>query len=84
MRSKIVKIGNSQGVRIPKTLLEEASVSGEVEILAEENQLVIRSLSRPRKGWEDAFASMAEAGDDAVAEEMTSLPTQWESEEWQW
>ncbi len=62
MKTCIVRIGNSQGVRIPKPLLEQTGLQGEVEITAEQDALVIRPTRRPRKGWACAFEEMARRG----------------------
>lgn len=64
MKSRIVRIGNSRVVRLPKVMLEQAHLSDEVEIEAEPNRIVIRSAHVPRQGWDDAFRRMAAAGDD--------------------
>jgi antitoxin MazE len=66
MKTRIVKIGNSQGIRIPKSLLERSKIGEEVELEAEDNRIIIRSAKRPRQGWEAAFRAMAERGDDAL------------------
>ena len=82
MKTRIVKIGNSQGVRIPKILLERSNLPEEVEIEAQDNQLVIRSARRPRQGWAEAFRAMAERGDDRLLDEP--LATRWDEDEWRW
>jgi len=66
MKTKVVRIGNSQGVRIPKTLLEQCSLQGAVELEVREGQLVLRSATRPRAGWGEAFRRMREHGDDLL------------------
>ena len=53
MKSRIVQIGNSRGVRLPKVLLEQAQLADEVELDAEPGRIVIRRGSRPRAGWAD-------------------------------
>ena len=55
MKTQIVRIGNSQGIRIPKPLLQQTGLHGEVEIFAEEDSLVIRPAKKPREGWDEAF-----------------------------
>lgn len=65
-RTRIIPIGNSQGVRIPKMLLEQAGLEGEVELEAEQGKLVIRAIRATRAGWSDQFATMAERGDDEL------------------
>lgn len=84
MRARIVKIGNSQGVRIPKPLLEESGLKDEVEIRVEENRLVISRVEGARSGWAEAFRTMAARGDDALLDGDRSTPTQWDEEEWEW
>ncbi|TAK12270.1 MAG: AbrB/MazE/SpoVT family DNA-binding domain-containing protein [Anaerolineae bacterium] len=81
--TKIVKIGNSQGVRIPKILLEQANLGEEVELVVGENQLILRALIEPRTGWAEAFARMAAVGDDALLE-SDDLNHEWDDEEWEW
>lgn len=83
MRTRIVRIGNSQGVRISKRLLEQTGLKEEVEIEAEGNTLVIRSVAGPRAGWEEAFQAMALEGDDALLDDET-VPTRWDEDEWRW
>lgn len=82
METKIVRIGNSQGIRIPKTLLEQAGLEGDVEIVVEGNSLVIRPLRQPRQSWEASFEEMAARGDDALLDPAS--PTDWDADEWQW
>lgn len=85
MKARIVRIGNSQGVRIPKPLLEESGLGTEVEIEAQAGQIVIRAAERPREGWEEAFRSMAAHGDDALLDpEVVGSGGTWDDEEWEW
>jgi hypothetical protein len=69
IRSKIVEIGNSRGIRIPRVLLEQAGLTGEVEMTVEDDKLIIHSVHSPRQGWENQFAAMAENGDDRLLDE---------------
>ena len=84
MRGKIVRIGNSRGIRIPKPLLEQTGLIGEVEIAVEGNALVIRPVQRPRQGWAKAAEEMATQGDDTLLDGDVALRTDWDAEEWQW
>ena len=84
MKTRIVAIGNSQGIRIPKLLLEQTGLSGEVEISAEDEALVIRPVKKARAGWATAFQKMAERGDDAVLDEVAPSLSDWDEGEWQW
>jgi antitoxin MazE len=82
LRSRVVRIGNSQGVRIPKQALQQAGISQEVELDIQEDQIVIRSAHHPRLGWEEQFRAMAQAGDDRLLDAET--PTRWDEAEWEW
>jgi len=84
MKTRIVPIGNSQGIRIPKLLLEQTGLSGEVEIIAEEEALVIRRVKKPRAGWATAFQKMAERGDDALLDDAPPSLSEWDEDEWEW
>lgn len=81
MRTNIIRIGNSQGIRIPKVLLEQSRVGTEVDVEVENGMIVIRSASRPREGWKEKFRLMAEQGDDKLVNEEL-VQTEWDKEEW--
>jgi len=66
MEVSVIKIGNSRGIRLSKTLLNKYNIQDTVEVILEKGQIVIKPLSRPRKGWEKAFKKMAENGDDRL------------------
>jgi antitoxin MazE len=82
IRTRIVKIGNSQGVRIPKLLLEQSGIHSEVEIEVQGNHLTIRTAPHLRAGWDEAFAAMAEQQDDVIVDEANA--TEWDQAEWDW
>jgi antitoxin MazE len=84
IKTRIIKIGNSQGIRIPKLLLDQLGLGPEVEIVIEQNHLVIRPLQHPRQGWEEQFRAMAAAGDDQLLDGDTAALSSWDDEEWEW
>ena len=85
MRAKLVPIGNSKGVRLPKAVLEQCGLSDELELEVRGEQVVLRAAGRPRAGWDAAFARMARRGADRVLDaESVHRPTGWEREEWRW
>lgn len=84
MKARIVRIGNSRGIRIPKPLLEQAGLQGEVEIHIENNALVIRPLKKPRQGWAAAFQEMARRGEDELLDADAPSMTTWDEDEWEW
>jgi antitoxin MazE len=83
MKTRIVRIGNSQGVRIPKPLLEQSGLGEEVELEVKDGRIVIGPVSRPRQGWDAAFRSMAEHNDDTLLDPDV-LAHSWDEEEWEW
>ena len=50
-KTRIVRIGNSRGIRVPKILLDQAQLPDEVELHAEPGRLVVKGTRRPRTGW---------------------------------
>ena len=84
MKTRIVAIGNSQGVRIPKPLLEQTGLAGEVELSVEDNGLVIRAIKRPRANWAAAFQKMAQCGEDALLDDAAPSLSNWDEGEWEW
>ena len=82
VKARIVKIGNSQGIRIPKVWLDQAGLGADVLVTVKPNQLVIQSAHRPRQDWDEQFRMMAERGDDRLFEE--AVLTRWDEDEWEW
>lgn len=82
MKAQIIQIGNSQGVRIPKILLEESRLAGEVELEVRDEGILIRRASKPRGGWDAAFRALADADDDLRIDEKAQ--NAFDSREWQW
>jgi len=66
VRTQIIKIGKSCGIRIPKSLVDQTKLRNEVEIAVQGDHLVIRPVSRPRQGWDEQLRAMAEHGDDQL------------------
>ncbi|MEX2154494.1 MAG: AbrB/MazE/SpoVT family DNA-binding domain-containing protein [Gemmatimonadaceae bacterium] len=81
MKARIVRIGNSRGVRIPKPLLEQAGLTDDVELHAEEGRIVIADGRRPRAGWAEAARQLHERGEDRFLETPNSA---FDAEEWEW
>jgi antitoxin MazE len=82
--TRVVKIGNSRGIRIPKPLLDQLGLAEEVELVVEGDQLIIRPIRRPRDGWDEQFELMAERGDDRLLDAEAPSLTRWDAEEWEW
>lgn len=64
MEVSVIKIGNSKGIRLSKTLLERYNIKDSVDLIMDKGQIILKPISKPRKGWEKAFEKMANNGDD--------------------
>jgi len=85
MKTKIIRIGNSQGVRIPKPLIEESGITEEIEMILRDNEIVLRSAETTRKNWEEAFGKMAEQDDDTLLDQNEiEKPSEWDEAKWTW
>lgn len=84
MKAKLIPIGNSKGVRIPKAVLEQCGLNGEVEMDVRGGAVVIRRVHAVRQGWEKAFANMRSRGDDKLLDGEPSNLNEWDRKEWTW
>src|SRR5215208_116750 len=82
MKAQIIQIGNSQGIRIPKMMLEESGISGEVELQVHADGILIRNISKPRSTWNAVFKSLEETDEDSPF--VANAGTAFEKKEWQW
>jgi antitoxin MazE len=84
MKTRIVRIGNSHGIRIPKPILEASGLGEEVVLEVREGSLIVRAAGRPRADWDEAFRAMAEAGDDRLLDAEVTPTSTWDEDEWEW
>jgi len=84
MKIKVVKIGNSRGIRIPKPLIRQTGMGDEVEIEVVDNRLIISAPGGPRSDWAESFKAMAEAGDDQLIHGEELQSTHFEEDQWDW
>ncbi len=84
MKTRIVRIGNARGIRIPKLLLEQTGLRGQVEISVQDDGLIIRPVRRPREGWAAAFQEMSHRGDDAQIDDVPPSLSSWDEDDWEW
>ncbi len=82
MKTRIIRIGNSKGLRVPKVLLDQAQLPEDVELHAEPGRLVVRAARGPRFGWAAAAKAMQARGEDRLLDEPTS--TRFDDEIWKW
>ncbi len=84
MRARIIRIGNSRGIRLPRSVLDECHLGPVVDLSVEAGALVVRPVPSPRAGWDEAFRTMAEAGDDALLDAGAPMGSTWDEQEWEW
>ena len=82
MRSNLVRIGNSRGIRIPKVLIEQCGFGETVELRVENKCLVISRDRAPRQGWKEAFAAARSAASDELLLDIG--PNEFDESEWEW
>jgi len=73
MKVKLVRIGNSRGIRIPKAVLEQCGFQEVADLRVEKDRLVIVREHRPRQGWEEAFIAASPSSDDELL--LEALPS---------
>ncbi|MCK9282132.1 MAG: AbrB/MazE/SpoVT family DNA-binding domain-containing protein [Melioribacteraceae bacterium] len=85
MNAKIIKIGNSRGIRFPKYILKESGITDEVELLVKEGKIIIKPVLKIRENWDKAFAKMHLNKDDILLDpKAINYSTKWDDEEWEW
>ncbi len=82
MKARLIRIGNSRGIRLPKPLIAEAGLGEEVDVRVRGGEIVIAPVRRPRQGWAEAAKLGHERGDDVLLDPET--PTPFDEEEWKW
>jgi antitoxin MazE len=83
MKTGLVRIGNSRGIRLPKPLIEQCRLGDTVELRIEKDRLVISPHRAPRQDWDEAFRAAGAAEDDKLV--LESLPPgKFDREEWKW
>ena len=82
MKARIVRIGNSRGVRLPKPLIEQAGLGEEVELLVQEGAILIQATTGTRAGWAEAAQRLAAEEGGDLRDEPT--PTKFDRAEWRW
>ena len=82
MKARLVRIGNSRGVRIPKPLIEQVGLTDDVELRVIDGAIVISNVETAREGWSEAAAALAEASGGRILDSPT--PTRFDENEWEW
>jgi antitoxin MazE len=81
MKARLVRIGNSRGIRLPKAIIDQVGLEDEVELRVEEQRLVIVPAARPRAGWAEAIQAL---GGEPANQLDPATQTRFDETEWQW
>ena len=84
LKTHLVKIGNSHGIRIPKAVLQQIHLIDEVEIEVKKDCLIVKPAPNPRAGWAEAFQKAKNTHPDAELETWEKLPVAADEEDWTW
>ena len=82
MKARLIRIGNSRGVRVPKALLEQCGIEDVVELSVTDSRLIISAVDAPRAGWAEAARQMSARGEDGLLDPPN--PTAFDESEWHW
>ena len=82
MKTRLVRIGNSRGVRLPKAIIVQAGLADQVELAVRDGAIVIARAASARSGWADAARRMRQHDDDRLLD--PPVPTRFDEEEWEW
>ncbi len=82
MKTHLIRVGNSRGIRLPKPLISQAGLTDEVELHIRDGAIVIENATLPRAGWEKAAKAMHERSEDVLL--MPSNPTRFDEKDWKW
>ncbi len=81
----LIRIGNSQGVRIPKAIIEQAQLNEkDLEFKVLDEGLLIKPVRKPRQGWKKQFEKYSKAEKaDGLDQEWLDAPLV-DNEDWEW
>jgi antitoxin MazE len=84
METKLIKIGNSFGIRIPKALIQQYDLSANIEIDPTEKGILIKSKKKAREGWREQLAKAVKEGQQPDDELLEGFTDDFTEHEWQW
>jgi antitoxin MazE len=84
IRTKLIRVGNSHGLRIPKSIRDQCGFGATVELTVVDGALVVRPVTEARTGWEEAFRDMHARSHDLLADWETAATSDWDETEWEW
>jgi antitoxin MazE len=81
MKTELIRIGNSRGIRIPKPFIEELGLGEKVDLRVENGHIVISPQRNLREGWEERFVAAAAGDQDEL---LLQAQNEFDREEWEW
>lgn len=84
IKVKIIRIGNSRGIRLSKSLIDQYNMKNELLLEMKKDSIVIRPAKNARSGWEKSFKKMQLQGDDVLLDKEPEIESEWDKEQWQW
>ncbi|MEM8894763.1 MAG: AbrB/MazE/SpoVT family DNA-binding domain-containing protein [Bacteroidota bacterium] len=85
MTARLIQIGNSKGIRLPKNMIEKYRLVDELEIIESEEGIVIKPATKVRDGWDEAFNSAkVSSGSDDDFSDFVSMIDDFDASEWTW
>ena len=82
MKARLIRIGNSRGVRLPKPVIEQAGLQEEIDVQVRGGAVVLSSHRQSRAGWAEAARTMRDRGDDRLVD--PEARTSFDDAEWHW
>ncbi len=82
MRTRLIRIGNSRGLRLPKPLIAQAGLTEEVDLQIQDGAIVISRTMAPRTGWAEAAIILNRNQEDRLLDDHR--PTDFDKTEWTW
>ena len=82
MKTRLVRIGNSRGVRLPRPLIAQAGLTEEVELHVKDGAIIVARAARPRSNWAEAARQIRQRNKDVLLD--PPVPTAFDEKEWRW
>lgn len=66
MEIPVIRIGNSQGIRLPKTIIKKYNIKNSLKVILEKDKIILKPITELRQGWAEQFKVMAKNRDDQL------------------
>ena len=82
IRTRLIRIGNSRGIRLPKPVIEHAGIEDDVDLTLQDGRVIIEAAGHPRSDWDTQFQDADESNQDEIL--LPEMESAWDDEEWEW